>query len=101
MVPYTETTPDPPTADLAWSQVPYPVLVADAAAVVVHANAAAGLVFPDARPGSAMADTVPGWLVSAHARCTTPLPAQRPPTGAATAQGPVGDRSYEAHPTPP
>ncbi|MFF4646432.1 PP2C family protein-serine/threonine phosphatase [Streptomyces sp. NPDC001389] len=76
------------------------MLVADADALVVHANEAAGLVFPDARPGSPMADTVPGWLVAAHARCTTPLPAQRPPADAGIVQGRVGDRSYEAHPTP-
>ncbi|AZM92739.1 MULTISPECIES: PP2C family protein-serine/threonine phosphatase [Streptomyces] len=76
------------------------MLVADAGAVVVHANEAAGLVFPDARPGSPMADTVPGWLVSAHARHTTALPAQRPAARSATARGPVGERSYEAHPTP-
>ncbi|MFD0379422.1 PP2C family protein-serine/threonine phosphatase [Streptomyces sp. NPDC127112] len=76
------------------------MLVADADAVVVHVNEAAGLVFPDARPGAALAGAVPGWLVSAHARCTVPVPAQRPPAGARTVQGRVGDRSYEAHPTP-
>ncbi|MFJ8211987.1 PP2C family protein-serine/threonine phosphatase [Streptomyces sp. NPDC096033] len=76
------------------------MLVADADAVVVHVNEAAGLVFPDARPGASLADAVPGWLVSAHARCTVPVPAQRPPAGARTVQGRVGDRSYEAHPTP-
>ncbi|KJY33509.1 serine/threonine protein phosphatase [Streptomyces katrae] len=74
--------------------------MADADAVVVHVNEAAGLVFPDARPGAALAGAVPGWLVSAHARCTVPVPAQRPPAGARTVQGRVGDRSYEAHPTP-
>ncbi|EFL19330.1 conserved hypothetical protein [Streptomyces sp. C] len=100
MVPSTETTPYSPTAGPQWSQAPYPVLVADAGAVVVHANEAAGLVFPDARPGSPMADTVPGWLASAHARHTAALPAQRPPAGSGPARGPVGDRSYEAHPTP-
>ncbi|MCF3182777.1 serine/threonine-protein phosphatase [Streptomyces polychromogenes] len=76
------------------------MLVADADAVVVHVNEAAGLVFPDARPGASLAGAVPGWLVSAHARCTVPVPAQRPPAGARTVQGRVGDRSYEAHPTP-
>lgn len=76
------------------------MLVADADAVVVHANEAAGLVFPHARQGSSMADVVPGWLVSAHAHCVTPLPSPRPPAGAAPVQGRVGDRSYEAHPTP-
>ncbi|MBZ9593673.1 serine/threonine-protein phosphatase [Streptomyces yangpuensis] len=76
------------------------MLVADAGAVVVHTNEAAGLLFPDARPGSALADAVPGWLASAHARHTATLPAQRPPAGSGTVQGPVGDRSYEAHPTP-
>ncbi|MFB7172833.1 PP2C family protein-serine/threonine phosphatase [Streptomyces sp. NPDC056254] len=76
------------------------MLVADARAVVVHANAAAGLVFPDARPGSAMADAVPGWLVAAHARCTAPASERLPPAGTAAVEGPVGDRWYEAHPTP-
>ncbi|MFE7182113.1 PP2C family protein-serine/threonine phosphatase [Streptomyces erythrochromogenes] len=99
MVPSTETQPSSPAEGLSWNQVPYPVLVADARAVVVHANEAAGLVFPAARPGSAMADTVPRWLVSAHARHTAPLPAQRPPAGTDTVRGAVGDRSYEAHPT--
>ncbi|MEV7508568.1 PP2C family protein-serine/threonine phosphatase [Streptomyces sp. NPDC089922] len=76
------------------------MLLADAESVLVHVNEAAGLVFPGARPGAALADAVPGWLVSAHARFTAPLPAQRPPAGSAPVQGPVGDRSYEAHPTP-
>ncbi|MFD3549900.1 PP2C family protein-serine/threonine phosphatase [Streptomyces sp. NPDC058655] len=47
-----------------------------------------------------MAGAVPPWLSCAHARALSPLPAQLPPgTGPDPAQGPVGDRAYEAHPT--
>ncbi|MFD3760094.1 PP2C family protein-serine/threonine phosphatase [Streptomyces sp. NPDC058622] len=83
-----------------WSEAPYPVLVADARAVLVIANEAAGLVFPGIHPGSELADAVPAWLSSAHAHVLRTLPGQRP--GAVrdrTVQGPVGDRTYEAHPT--
>ncbi|MFJ1869192.1 PP2C family protein-serine/threonine phosphatase [Streptomyces sp. NPDC088097] len=48
-----------------------------------------------------MADTVPDWLSSAHARRLSPAPT-RPVPGSvadALARGPVGERTYEAHPT--
>ncbi|MET9605974.1 PP2C family protein-serine/threonine phosphatase [Streptomyces sp. NPDC006512] len=74
--------------------------MADAQSVLVLLNEAAGLVFPDARPGSPMAGSVPSWLSSAHGQCLSRVPAQRPGADRASmAQGPVGDRAYEAHPT--
>ncbi|WP_411107626.1 PP2C family protein-serine/threonine phosphatase [Streptomyces sp. cmx-4-9] len=72
----------------------------------MYANEAAGLVFPGARPGTPMADAVPAWLSSAHERCTrahsaSPAGARQRPDDrpAPMAEGPVGDRAYEAHPT--
>ncbi|MFF3015381.1 PP2C family protein-serine/threonine phosphatase [Streptomyces sp. NPDC057939] len=70
----------------------------------MFANEIAGLLFPDARPGAPMPDVVPTWLSDAHARRLLPPPDAPSETDAAIAvdgmvEGPVGDRSYEAHPT--
>ncbi|MCY0953118.1 PP2C family protein-serine/threonine phosphatase [Streptomyces sp. H27-S2] len=88
------------------------MLVADDQGTLVSVNEVAGLLFPDARAGSALAGVVPAWLSSAHARRLAP--AVTTPAGAdadidvdvdvdidvdVVAQGPVSDRSYEAHPT--
>ncbi|WP_373316558.1 PP2C family protein-serine/threonine phosphatase [Streptomyces xanthophaeus] len=83
-----------------WSEAPYPVLVADDQGNLVLVNEVAGLLFPQARVGAPVVGTVPAWLSEAHARCLAPA-AARPSTAAAGAvvQGPVGDRSFEAHPT--
>ncbi|MFF4321371.1 PP2C family protein-serine/threonine phosphatase [Streptomyces sp. NPDC001568] len=64
----------------------------------------AGLLFPAARPGAPMSDAVPAWLSDAHTRSLTPAPAEPVVGPAATeaealVEGPVGERSYEAHPT--
>ncbi|MFF3619304.1 PP2C family protein-serine/threonine phosphatase [Streptomyces sp. NPDC002467] len=94
-------TSGPPAAALPWSEAPYPVLAADPQAKVVFANEAARLVFPQARPGAALADVVPAWLAAAHARHRAdPVPATPPaPDAARFVQGPVGEGSFEAHPT--
>ncbi|MER6394369.1 PP2C family protein-serine/threonine phosphatase [Streptomyces sp. NPDC001523] len=78
------------------------MLVADAGNNLVFVNEVAGYLFPGARPGAAMSDAMPTWLSDAHARCL--LPAPDGPSAAEAAvdgivEGPVGDRSYEAHPT--
>ncbi|MFD3325009.1 PP2C family protein-serine/threonine phosphatase [Streptomyces sp. NPDC058701] len=75
--------------------------MADAQALLVSANEAAGLVFPALRPGTEIAGAVPAWLSAAHARCLRTLPGQREAADDEdrTVRGPVGDRSYEAHPT--
>ncbi|MEU9027129.1 PP2C family protein-serine/threonine phosphatase [Streptomyces sp. NPDC048383] len=69
------------------------MLVADRQAVLLAVNEAASLILPDACPGSALADVAPAWL--------TAPPARRPGVDVeyATVQGPVADRTYEAHPT--
>ncbi|MGW5399371.1 PP2C family protein-serine/threonine phosphatase [Streptomyces sp. NPDC003952] len=63
----------------------------DDRSVLLFVNEAAGLIFPRARPGSSMRDAVPAWLSSARPRAAG--------EGAGTVQGPVADRTYEAHPT--
>nr|WP_323384937.1 PP2C family protein-serine/threonine phosphatase [Streptomyces calidiresistens] len=83
-----------------WEAAPYPVLVVDAGGAVRRANHAAGALFPAVRPGARLADVVPQWLAAAHHRGF--LPHQdghgtgAPPPAVI---GPVGDRTYEAHPT--
>ncbi|MFJ9342174.1 PP2C family protein-serine/threonine phosphatase [Streptomyces sp. NPDC101733] len=77
------------------------MLVVDAESVVVSANDAARLIFPDARPGTSMTDAVPSWLSSAHLHRLCLVPARPAPEAVreAVVQGPVGERTYEAHPT--
>ncbi|MEU3062663.1 PP2C family protein-serine/threonine phosphatase [Streptomyces subrutilus] len=86
------------------------MLLVDAQARLVSVNDAASLVFPRARPGALLADAVPAWLSTAHAQGPSPVPAPRPGLPRAggqhpetdrdrIVQGPVGDRTYEAHPT--
>lgn len=79
-----------------WPGAPYPVLVADDRAVVTVVNDTAGLVFPQARPGVSMVEAVPDWLSSAHQAVTTSSP--RGLESGQTVQGPVGERTFEAHP---
>ncbi|WP_420716931.1 PP2C family protein-serine/threonine phosphatase [Streptomyces sp. H27-H5] len=100
MVNSTQSSAGSTAVGIPWGEVPYPVLVADAEADLVFVNAAAGLVFPGAHSGSALSDAVPGWLSSAHARYLAAVPAQRPGADRdPMVQGPVGDRTYEAHPS--
>ncbi|MFD7027329.1 PP2C family protein-serine/threonine phosphatase [Streptomyces sp. NPDC059917] len=77
------------------------MIVADARLHLVSSNDAARLLFPGARPGTPLSGAVPAWIASAHARRVgAEPPAMRPPepqTG--PARGPIGPRSYEAHPT--
>ncbi|MFI1092260.1 SpoIIE family protein phosphatase [Streptomyces sp. NPDC020917] len=91
-----------PTSGL-WALAPYPVLVADGAGTVVRANPAARLLLREAVPGASMKDAVPGWLARAHADA---VPRARVPVAEGTAgealpaaAGPIGVRSFEAHPT--
>lgn len=79
-------------ADPVWSGAPYPALVIDAQDAVERANDAAVALLPRARPGVALADAVPPWLAEAHRGGLPPdAPAPR-------ASGPIGERSFEAHP---
>ncbi|MFD9586167.1 PP2C family protein-serine/threonine phosphatase [Streptomyces sp. NPDC059980] len=82
---------------LTW--VPYPVLVVDAAGVVCHANPKATALFPALHRGAALNESVPAWLVDAHAHRTTATPRHDVPGGSSSVSGPVGERSFEAHPT--
>ncbi|MER5731223.1 PP2C family protein-serine/threonine phosphatase [Streptomyces sp. NPDC002138] len=76
------------------------MLVADGQGILVLVNEVAGLLFPQARAGAPISGTVPAWLSEAHARHLASTPARPSAAGAgALVQGPVCDRSYEAHPT--
>ncbi|MGW3820000.1 PP2C family protein-serine/threonine phosphatase [Streptomyces sp. NPDC005046] len=74
--------------------MPYPVLVVDPAGTVRHANAKATGLFPRISSGAALAGAVPAWLVDGHARRAADGRNEDAP-----ASGPVGERSFEAHPT--
>ncbi|MGW6486238.1 PP2C family protein-serine/threonine phosphatase [Streptomyces sp. NPDC055056] len=82
---------------LTW--VPYPVLVVDAAGVVCHANPKAAALFPALHQSAALDESVPTWLVDAHARRTTAASPNSAPGDSSSVSGPVGERSFEAHPT--
>ncbi|MFJ3581730.1 PP2C family protein-serine/threonine phosphatase [Streptomyces sp. NPDC090127] len=72
--------------------------MADDRAVVRFVNDAVGLVFPGVSPGTPVGEALPDWLASAHAEVTRSF-RRRPDTGShPTAQGPVGERVFEAHP---
>ncbi|WP_327300033.1 PP2C family protein-serine/threonine phosphatase [Streptomyces goshikiensis] len=79
---------------MAWTYVPYPVLIADASGTVRHANPQATRLFPDLRSGSPLAGSVPSWLADGHLRWATAQFDEK-----AVLSGPVGERSFEAHPT--
>ena len=74
--------------------MPHPVLIADAAGSVRHANAHAAALFPRIGSGVPLSRCVPAWLALAHTRRTAQHPA-----GGELVSGPVGTRSFEAHPT--
>ncbi|MBG6092083.1 PP2C family protein-serine/threonine phosphatase [Actinomadura viridis] len=69
-----------------WRQAPYPALTVDASGVVAHLNDAARVLLR-AEPGARLADVAPGWLVRAHG---APAPVR----------GAIGERSFEASPSP-
>ncbi|MFD3869410.1 PP2C family protein-serine/threonine phosphatase [Streptomyces sp. NPDC058623] len=105
------TTQEAATAVRApWGEAPYPVLVADSGGTLLFANEVAGLLFPQAREGVALEGSVPPWLSSAHAArrvASVSAFAGEPEADASgpeaevnvLVEGPVGERSYEAHPT--
>lgn len=81
-----------------WGHAPYPVLVADIEGTLVRRNDAARVLLPAARPGRPFAQGVPSWLSAAHDR----LRHTHRETGRAPGAphfGPIGERSYEAHPS--
>ncbi len=96
--------PGPGATAGLWALAPYPVLVADPAGTVLRANPAARLLLSGAEPGANMADAVPAWLSRAHAEAAphvrVPGDADRPGTPLAPAAGPIGERRFEAYPTP-
>ncbi|HEY3483566.1 MAG TPA: SpoIIE family protein phosphatase, partial [Streptomyces sp.] len=87
-----------------WELAPCPVIVGDVSGTVVRANPAAAGLLRRALPGTSMADAVPGWLAQAHAEqvAGVRVPAQKGHDGEdlAPASGPIGARTFEAHPTP-
>lgn len=83
-----------PVPPLVWASVPYPVLIADPAGVVIHANPLAAALLPGSGPGTTLAERAPAWLARAHA--------ERVRAGSARAglvSGMVDERSFEAYPT--
>ncbi|MFF3306470.1 PP2C family protein-serine/threonine phosphatase [Streptomyces sp. NPDC002952] len=86
-------------ADAAWYAAPCPVLIAAPDGTVREVNRAAAAVLPGAAPGVRIDDVTPGWFTAAHRRLRG-LRAEPSPDGpdAAAAHGPVGERSFAAHP---
>ncbi|MYS23541.1 Stage II sporulation protein E (SpoIIE) [Streptomyces sp. DvalAA-14] len=78
-------------------RIPFPVLLVDADGVVRQANAEAATLLPRALAGADLTEAAPPWLVRAHRRLTG---GERGP-GTGPAGGPVGERSFEAHPSAP
>lgn len=81
-----------------WGRAPYPVLVADAAGLVVDCNDAARALLPAARPACRLADVAPDWLAAAHRAIRRGGPdaarhSDVPLSGAIEA------RRFEAHPS--
>ncbi|GAA2267119.1 PP2C family protein-serine/threonine phosphatase [Nonomuraea roseoviolacea subsp. roseoviolacea] len=99
-------------AGTVWQSAPYPVLLVGGDGVIEHVNDAARAL-PAAAPGVRLADAVPAWLADAH-RLVTEAQAHRLVTEAqghplvtqdvsglvAPVRGLIGDRAFEAHPTP-
>ncbi|MFF7251410.1 PP2C family protein-serine/threonine phosphatase [Embleya sp. NPDC008237] len=80
----------------AWSNAPYPVLVADRAGDIVETNEVAHCLFAHAAEAgeSLAAGGLPHWLAEAHHR----LPSVGAPREAVS--GAVAGRTFEAHPSP-
>ncbi|MBA2892849.1 PP2C family protein-serine/threonine phosphatase [Nonomuraea soli] len=74
--------------EAVWEVAPYPLLVVSPSGTVEVANAAARALLPDAAPGVAIIDAAPAWLSQAYAQ--GPIQA---------VSGPIGERTYEAHPS--
>lgn len=79
----------------AWGNAPYPVLVVDRDGGVVDVNDAGRSLLPHVSSGDWLHETVPAWLAEAHRRITDGL--TRPNAGRRS--GPIGDRTFDAHPT--
>lgn len=84
--------------DFPWGRAPYPVLVTDAAGLLVQRNDAARALLPAARPGIPLDGVVPAWLTAAHQAMRLPRPrsGQEPN---APLSGVIEGRRYEAHPS--
>lgn len=91
-----------------WGDAPYPVLVADAQGAIVLHNDAADVLLPGIRPGTRLADAVPDWLSAAHDALRASGRAAASPVGQVTdapvagapVTGTIGERTFEAHPSP-
>ncbi|WP_345586486.1 GAF domain-containing SpoIIE family protein phosphatase [Streptomyces prasinosporus] len=101
MIPSPGSSTGPRSADAgaapSWSDAPYPVLVLDAdGTTVVDRNRTARLLLPGPSDGSPLRDAPPSWLSEAHRRHAGGSPdAPAGPPG-----GRIGDRFYQARPTP-
>ncbi|MFD6925677.1 SpoIIE family protein phosphatase [Streptomyces sp. NPDC059944] len=81
-------------AHAPWASAPYPVVIADRDGTVTYTNELAAALFAGICSGSALCDTAPSWLTDAHARRAAGTPGD-----AVLASGPVGERTFDAHPT--
>ncbi|MDR6974232.1 GAF domain-containing protein [Streptomyces sp. 3330] len=78
----------------AWSDAPYPVLVADRGGDVVETNEAARSLLLDPTEEGVAAAGLPHWLAEAHHRLTTTG------TPSDAVSGAVAGRTFAAHPSP-
>ncbi|KAB2350836.1 PP2C family protein-serine/threonine phosphatase [Actinomadura rudentiformis] len=78
-----------------WALAPYPALAADGDGVISQINDAARVLFGTAELGVPLADAVPDWLHQAHRQIMRGSDA----ASATPVRGPIGERTFEAHPT--
>ncbi|MFC4031106.1 PP2C family protein-serine/threonine phosphatase [Streptomyces polygonati] len=81
-----------------WQRTPFPVLLVGADGVVRQANDEAVTLLPRALAGAELTEAAPSWLVTAHQRLTG---GDRGAGAGRPVKGPVGERSFEAHPSAP
>ncbi|WP_405578513.1 PP2C family protein-serine/threonine phosphatase [Streptomyces sp. NBC_01190] len=88
----------------------FPALLVDSDGVVRRTNDEAASLLPDARVGADLTEAAPPWLAAAHRRLNeaesrtagaAATAGVTDETGPAPANGPVGERSFAAHPSAP
>ncbi|GGY99591.1 PP2C family protein-serine/threonine phosphatase [Streptomyces poonensis] len=79
-----------------WSDAPCPVLVVDRDGGIVEVNDAARALLPRAADAGRLPEGLPDWLADAHRR----MAGGRDAAHADPLSGAIGDRLFDAHPTP-
>ncbi|MGV9255196.1 SpoIIE family protein phosphatase [Streptomyces sp. NPDC003697] len=85
-----------PGVGAAWHSAPYPVLVVDRDGGVVDLNGIARSLLPAVECGQLLHDAGPSWLAQAHRLLTNGAGGTDP----RERSGVIGDRVFDAHPTP-